>query len=241
MGLGVRRKAFKVLGRGQIDPRPANRSGDPARVLGYLAGLMGPIRTVVDVGASTGIWTEEVRPHWPDARFLLIEAQDVHFAELEAYAGSHANVYVEKAAASDHVGEIHFLSTNPWGGSASAEAFSVDDVVLPCITVDTAVERHQLDGPYILKLDTHGHEREILAGAEHVLEQAALVVIEAYNFANFGRMTFWELCAAMVEYGFRPAGLFDPMTRPSDGLLWQMDLAFLPASRPCFTGTTYGA
>jgi len=241
LGLGIRPKLFRLLGRDEIDARPANRSGDPERILGYLAQLAGPIRTVVDVGASTGIWSEEARPHWPDARYLMIEAQDAHFPELDAYTAAAPGRFAVHAAASDHVGEIHFLAENIWGGSASDHAFDHADVVLPCTTVDAAVAERGLEAPYLLKLDTHGHEREILAGADQVLEQAALVVIEGYNFANFGRMTFWELCAEMVDRGFRPAGLFDPMTRPSDGLLWQMDMCFLPASAPCFDDTTYGA
>lgn len=241
LGLGLRPRAFKLIGGASVDARPADRSGDPDRILGYLKRLAVPVATVIDVGASTGIWSQEAARFWPDADYLLIEAQDGHFDQLDAYAAASPRRHAVHAAASDHVGVIHFLTENLWGGSANGAAFEHDSVAVPCTTVDQAVAERGLAGPYLLKLDTHGHEREILAGADQVLADAALLVIEAYNFANFGRMRFWELCAELEQRGFLPAGIYDPMTRPSDGLLWQMDMCFLPASAACFADTTYGA
>src|SRR5438045_994862 len=57
------------------------------------------INTVVDIGASNGMWSESVMLHFPEAKYLLVEAQEVHEAELKTFVASHPNAaYVLKAA-----------------------------------------------------------------------------------------------------------------------------------------------
>lgn len=211
------------------------------RVLERMRSFSPEINTVIDVGASDGSWSQSVKPAWPRARYLLVEAQDRYAAPLQAYAGANPEVMVENAAASDRTGSLYFLDAGPLTGSASHEPFAERSIEIPCISIDDSISRHGLPGPFLIKLDTHGHEREILTGASATLSDAKLICIEAYSFANFGRMRFWELCTFLEERGFRPAGMSDVMCRPSDNLLWQMDLWFLPASHPAFTDTNFNS
>jgi hypothetical protein len=107
---------------------------------------------------------------------------------------------------------------------------------IPVTTIDAEVERLKLPAPYFLKLDTHGFELPILEGARETLRQASVLLIEVYNFQlTDGSVRFHELCAHLEKCGFRCADLADPMVRPLDGLLWQMDLVFLPSTSPCFS------
>ena len=97
-------------------------------------------------------------------------------------------------------------------------------------SIDAEVARRSLAGPFLIKLDTHGFEREILEGAAKTLEGTAAVIVEAYNFElRPGVMRFHELCAFMESRGFRTVDLADPMRRPRDDILWQMDLVFAAA------------
>jgi FkbM family methyltransferase len=211
------------------------------RVLQRMAALAGEVGTIIDVGASNGSWSDSVRPCWPNANYLLVEAQEVHAAALRHYATINSNVTIENSAASDTTGKLYFLENGPLGGSASHEPFPEGNIELPCISLDDSIANHQLPGPYLIKLDTHGHEREIFIGAEHALRNTALIVVEAYTFANFGRMRFWELCDHLADRGFTPAGISDPTYRPSDDLLWQMDMWFLPSTHRSFTDTTWNS
>jgi hypothetical protein len=80
----------------------------------------------------------------------------------------------------------------------------------------------------------------VLEGASAVLQRTELLIIEAYNFTlTPGCLRFHELCAWLESRGFRCCDLADPMRRPADGALWQMDLAFAPSSSPLFGNNHY--
>ena len=111
---------------------------------------------------------------------------------------------------------------------------------VPVETIDAAIAARALPGPYALKLDTHGYELAVLAGAAHTLTQTELLVIEAYNFTLMpGCLRFYELCVWLEARGFRCCDLADPMRRPQDGAFWQVDLVFAPATSPLFASNVY--
>src|SRR6478736_5597984 len=57
------------------------------------------VNTVVDIGASNGMWSQSVMPFFPSARYLLIEAQRLHEADLKRFVSDHSNAeFVLKAA-----------------------------------------------------------------------------------------------------------------------------------------------
>ena len=148
---------------------------------------------------------------------------------------------VEPSAASDTDGEIHFHMDphDPYAGSASTVATAKHTTTVRARPIDDVVVERGLRGPFLLKLDTQGHEAQVLGGASTVLEDAALVQIETYGVPEPGRVAFDEVCSIMHGYGFRAAGMADFMMRPSDGLLWQMDTMFLRHDNPRWNHTNW--
>jgi FkbM family methyltransferase len=199
------------------------------------------IDTVIDVGASNGSWSARMMKHYPSARYLLIEAQrNPHEAGLKAFRESHRNVDFVLSAAGDRDGELYFDSSDPFGGLASEKPFSQNNVAVPAAKVDTLVAERHLTGPFLLKLDTHGYEVPILEGAAQTLENAAMLIIEAYNFVLCdGALRFYELCNYLEKRRFLCADLLEPLHRPGDGAFWQLDLVFLPESHSIFRSNQY--
>ena len=79
-------------------------------------------------------------------------------------------------------------------------------------TIDLEVARLALEPPFLVKLDTHGFELAILAGAAVTLRATDALVIEAYNFElQPGAPTFSGLCRHMADLGFRVVDLVDTM------------------------------
>lgn len=197
------------------------------------------VGTWIDVGASDGIWSRRARRHFPRAKFLLFEPLAEHAAALRALEQSHGFAHVA-AAAGGAPGEIAFAVDAGLDGSGVAAPGATGTRTVPVETIDRAAVVRDLPAPFAIKLDTHGHELPVLTGAVRTLESATLLVIEAYNFKlTPGCLRFHELCAWLEARGFRCCDLADPMRRPQDGALWQMDLAFARADSPLFATNSY--
>jgi FkbM family methyltransferase len=193
--------------------------------------------TVIDVGASNGMWTREVMTHFPERDYFLVEAQRPHEPALAAFAAENARVRYVICAAADQPGKVHFHAGDLFGGLAAHTAFPAHDTVVPARTLDEMARTYGLKPPFFLKLDTHGFEEQILAGATEVLRQTSLAVIEAYNHRmGHNNLLFGELCSLMGDRGFRCLDFFDPLYRPHDASFWQADLAF---ARSDWAGFTY--
>lgn len=197
-------------------------------------------KTVIDIGASDGRWTAMALRQFPECRYLLVEAQPVHKPALNAFAAAHANVEVVLAAAGEKLGSINFDATDPFGGIASEYPFPANNIVVPVTTIDAEVRARKLDGPFLLKFDTHGFEVPILNGAVETLGAAEVIVMECYNFKIAPQcLLFYEMCAKLELSGFRPVDLIEPIRRPLDNCLWQMDIVFAQNNRQEFGQIRY--
>jgi FkbM family methyltransferase len=196
--------------------------------------------TVIDIGASNGMWTKIALERFPQHRYLLLEAQPVHAEALREFAAAHKNVEIAMAAAGATRGEIHFDASDPFGGQASDTPYPANNIVVPVTTLDREVASRSLPGPFLIKFDTHGFEPPILKGATQVLQQASVIIMECYNFKiSPDCLLFPEMCVHMQSLGFRCVDMADVMHRKHDGALWQMDLVFVRADRPEFSHHSY--
>ena len=197
------------------------------------------IATWIDVGASDGSWSVRARRHFPRARFLLFEPLAERQAEL---ATLHTRLGFEfvAAAAGAAPGTVSFAIDPALDGSGVAAPGAPGTRTVPVETIDRALTSRGLPAPYGLKLDTHGFELSVLEGAALTLAAAQFLIIEAYTFSLVpGCLRFHELCAWLEVRGFRCCDLADPMRRPGDGALWQVDFAFARANSPLFATNTY--
>jgi FkbM family methyltransferase len=191
------------------------------------------IGTVVDVGASNGMWSNVCEKHFPDARYLLVEAQQAHEESLKAYCATRPNVEYVISAAGDAIGTINFNDDDLFGGAASHILIDWAKKILPMTTLDHEITKRALPGPYLLKLDTHGFEREILNGSAEALTSTNLLVIETYTFRlSQEAPLFDEMVKYMRDRGFGVIDMSEPLWRTRDNSLWQIDMFFVRADRP---------
>jgi FkbM family methyltransferase len=200
------------------------------------------INSVLDVGASNGSWSLEARQCWPDAHYHLVEANEQHRSALVEMCSATPRFSYVLAAASDEPGTIFFDGSDAFGGLAmKGESQSKrSDRTVPAVTLDGEVKSRGLTGPYLVKLDTHGFEVPILNGAKEVLAEANLVVIETYNFQlETNSLKFWQMCRFMDDLGFGVIDISEPLWRLKEDAFWQIDLFFIPKSRPEFSYNRY--
>jgi FkbM family methyltransferase len=205
-----------------------------------IAGRQHDINTVIDIGASDGQWSALLMAHYPLCNYLLIEAQPVHEPELRQFCAGHKNADFVLAAAGEKEGQIYFNTSDPFGGQASVTPYPENNISVPVITVDSAIEAKKLKGPYLLKLDTHGFELPIFNGAEAVLAETEVIIVECYNFKIAPEcLRFHEICNFLEQKNFRCIDMVDVMRRPYDNALWQMDLVFIRNDRKEFQYADY--
>ena len=197
--------------------------------------------TVIDIGASNGQWTDMILKIYPNVTSLMIEANPLHEESLKSFIKKHQNTMYELCAAGDTNGSVYFDNSDLFGGLASHEKFeSINGIEVPVSRCDDLVKKHNLQGKYLLKMDTHGFEVPILEGSREILKECTLVVIETYNFKIAKEsLKFWQMCEYMDDLGFSPIGLSDLKYRKYDNALWQFDLVFIPKSSKVFEYNEY--
>jgi FkbM family methyltransferase len=230
----LKRSVNRVLGRGGISvirtPAPTLEGA-----LKRLRHRAIPVATVIDVGASDGRWSRDMMAVYPQANYLLIEANAVHEPALKRFCAKRPRAQYAAAVAGPKRGTLFFDATDPFGGVASPERHDAGYVELAATSIDQEVHERSLPGPYLIKLDTHGFEVPILEGARVTLANAELLIVECYNFriAPEARL-FHEMCAWLGDRGFRCIDVFDLLYRPRDESFWQADIVFARESRPEF-------
>jgi len=191
------------------------------------------VGTVIDIGASNGMWSESVMPYFPGAKYLLIEAQDVHLPDLKKFTARHPNADYVLKAAGEKAGTIYFDGDEPFSGQAMTERGRDGLIEVPVCRIDEEIAARGLPGPYLLKFDVHGFELPILRGASETLKNTSLLVMECYNFEIAPQsLLFHDMCRHLHELGFRVADISEPLWRPGDKMLWQMDIFFVRSDRP---------
>ena len=197
--------------------------------------------TVIDVGAAKGIWTSMAIKVWPGSNYVLFEPLKEREEILSDIRNKNKNIYIVNKAAGDSNIEIDFFIATDLDGSGVAGDISASNLrKVKQTTLDAEISGLQLKGPFVIKLDTHGYEVPIIDGAEKILKDTQLLIIECYGFkiAPFS-LLFWEMCAYLKSKGFRLIDIVDIDLRKKDGAFWQCDAFFIPDTSPCFSSNSY--
>lgn len=185
----------------------------------------GDYDTIIDIGASDGRWSRISKAIFPKALHILVEPNKYHQKGINRFVDEYPRAIHIPMVAGEKGGFVAFDGSDPFGGGVTGakeatgllEQTSVDEIT-SSIDLKTG----------LLKLDTHGYEVPILKGASKTLKHIDAIVIECYTRKiNPESLRFWEMSKYLWELGFDCVDMIDPLFRPADGALWQMDLIFV--------------
>lgn len=178
-----------LRGLGILNYESAERSGE-AHLLGLIVRsrdprLPGPA-IVLDVGANVGSYAELVLDHLPDAVVHAFEPHPQAVSELTARIGGRVTIVPNAVGAS--AGVLELFDYGDRGGSSHAslyrEVFTEIHrsrsraVEVPVTTLDAYIEQHGISHATLLKVDTEGHELEVLRGARSAIERGVFDCIQ---------------------------------------------------------------
>jgi FkbM family methyltransferase len=194
--------------------------------------------TVIDVGVADG--TFELYDGFPDARLLLIEPMH-EFEDTLRFVAERYGAKVIEAAADSEAGELELSVLDDLHGVSLLRADGTRRRTVATVRVDDVCEADGLDGPYLLKVDVQGAELRVLDGAPRVLAQSEVVILETSLFEfTTGMPQLAEVIAYLGERGMVPYDIFGAYTRPLDGALAQVDVAFVPENSPLRASHAFG-
>ncbi len=213
---------------------------DQASILGQMARRGVQVGTVFDIGASDGRWSAMAMRHFPHARFLGIDPLIEREPALQKLKLRNANFdYVLAVAGEEPNGTVELAVTEDLDGSTVGGGEGAKRKVA-AYSLDHLVESRDLPGPFLLKFDTHGFEVPIMNGAERTLAKTDYIVMECYNYRHTpDTLLFPEMCDLLKTKGFRCFNLAEPLQRPTDRALWQMDLFFAREDDAIFASNDY--
>ena len=182
----------------------------------------------MDVGVADG--TFELYESFPAAFHLLLEPMR-EFEPVMKYVCQRYNADYVVAAASNGSEEASiYFSHDMHGASLLPEMNKTNRHMrkVPTVRLDQLVKDRGCHPPFLIKVDIQGSEHVVLEGASGLLEDTEVIILETALFRfKEHRPLLDETIAFMKQLSFVPFDFFGGCSRPLDGALAQIDVAFV--------------
>jgi FkbM family methyltransferase len=182
---------------------------------------------IIDIGAYHGDWSRMAREIYR-VPILMVEANPEKSTFLEAAAQEIGSAeYRIALLGSQRAASVPYYVMET-GSSVLPEMTSIprSTVELPMEILDNLISEAS-HGPYMLKLDVQGFELEVLRGADRVLKNTEVCLLEvALMEYNNGAPLLAEVVAFMGSRGFAVYDISGMFRRESDNALYMIDLMF---------------
>lgn len=193
---------------------------------------------VVDIGANRGDWSRMIRPIFPEAAILMIEAQSALEPELARAASEIGHASHRMALLGPVAGEERAFYEMGTGSSLLPENSNAARTVVTSstTTLDSLIAEALPEARAIfLKLDIQGAELMVLEGGANTLARCAAVQLEVALLPyNAGAPLLADVVAYMATRGLLVTEVAG-FSRPGAHLV-QIDLVFAPQVSPLRPG-----
>jgi len=190
---------------------------------------------VIDIGSSTGAWSESISTLFPQAHFILIDPLASRYPEASKskFDGNCASVEVVEAAMADRPGRMPIQVSADLYNSSLLHIDNISDhietIEVQGITLDGFAQERRLSGRGLIKIDVQFAEHLIIGGGTQLLtEQIDVLIVElTLERVHSQSKTFLEMLNVLDGLGFRYADDVGSWRSPDNGRLQQKDGLFL--------------
>lgn len=181
-------------------------------------------KMIFDIGANVGQGLAWYSKNYPDAVVHAFEPFPDNFLKLEEAALSHPKVSCHAMGMGSKEGEMNIqddaIATMT---RLSATGGEQAGTTVPIGTVDSFCARHGIERINFLKVDTEGHDLEVLKGAEAMLRKSEIDVMDVevgMNVDNKYHVPLHDVQVFLEGFGYRLFGLHEqtnewPTKRPN--------------------------
>lgn len=143
-----------------------------------------PVKTIVDLGANTGLATRWLVRHYPGARVVCVEPEASNARLLRhnvATLEQNAAVVVEACVGSRERRVVLRSQTGAWGYSMVDVQEIRTDGDAEVLTMERILREAGVDDVDVLKCDIEGAEREVFDSCEPWIQRVRLAVVECHR------------------------------------------------------------
>jgi FkbM family methyltransferase len=207
------------------------------------------VSTVIDVGANTGQYAQEIRALGYSGLLISFEPVPDAFAQLSLRSARLGNHLVVPAALGATEGSAQLCVTHDttcssllrpesWMLSAHEGAREKQIIPIQVRTLDSFCDLVPPNAPSYLKIDTQGNEYEVLLGASKVLEGVAAIEVELSLVPLYrGQQLLPAVWALIQERGFEPYWIERGYRDRISDRLTQVDAIFIRSQLLTALGT----
>jgi FkbM family methyltransferase len=233
-----------IHGLGLLNHENDRLSGEKHFIEAILPTYLGPDRptVIVDVGANEGSYERLLFSTLTTARCVCVEPHPITFQTLKTRVDARCTLI--NCALGANAGTCAFYDRADHNGSQHATMYrdvitdihrqAVATYHVPVRTLDELAQDLQLPRIDLLKIDTEGHELEILRGARRLLSAGLirLLHIEFNEMSVFSRVLlrdFREMLTGHSPYRMLPSGIIPLSHSPLKSELFAFqNIVFLP-------------
>lgn len=198
------------------------------------------INTVLDIGANSGQYAQELREMCFKERIISFEPIRSAFNKLEEVSKSDKKWQVFNFAlgdknedkkiniASNDAESSSFLDMLPKHLQAASQSKYIDDAIIPVKTIDSIWDNLEISKNDIyMKIDVQGFECQVLKGALKSLPYIPIVQMEMSIIPLYEKcILFEEILLIMKNYGYTLIALEPGYSDKTTGQLLQADGIF---------------
>jgi FkbM family methyltransferase len=231
----LRRRAFKLAQRKlrarglALVTAPSRTEGPPVWDVWDWVAQSTRIRTLIDIGANDGGYTEYLNGFFKPAAVHAFEPLAASQPSLTALDARLPHLTVHPVALADEPGEARFFQ-NAYAPASSLlpvsehsrrifpETAAQSEVTVPVARLDDILSVGSLEPDILVKIDVQGAEDRVIRGGRAVFSAAAIVLIEM-SFVPFyeGQPLFEDVHSLLVACGLRLAGFKNQIDDPASG------------------------
>ena len=188
---------------------------------------------ILDVGAHSAVWARTAKKVFPDAVIYLIEPLKELESNLRKFTEDYpSSKYFLNGAGSKE--ETLYMTVSE--ALEGANFLQEENIYLKnssvqreikIITIDSLIQKKEIEIPQLVKMDIQGFELEALKGADLLFGKTEAFILEAsfYEFIK-GTPLVSEVITFMSDKGYELYDFAGFLRRPYDRALGQMDICF---------------